>query len=135
MGLVPELASTRLLAARVGVGRASDLFLSGRIITADEAHRIGLADRLVEPDALLDTAIEVAGTYAANPDLQLRMTKQLLTDNVVETDLGLIQRREQELLAECWTSAEHKEAVQAFLDKRPPVFRAAVSPESAERPA
>lgn len=132
MGLVPELASTRLLAARVGVGRASDLFLSGRLILADEAHRIGLVDRLAEPEALLDTALEIAASYAANPDLQLRMTKQLLTDNIVETDLGLIQRREQELLAECWKSAEHKEAVQAFLDKRPPVFRAPMSPQSAE---
>jgi enoyl-CoA hydratase/carnithine racemase len=123
MGLVPELASTRWLAARVGFGRASDLFLSGRLITADEAHRIGLADRLVEADALLDTALQVASSYAANPDLQLRMTKRLLTDNAVETDLRLIQRREQERLAECWTSPEHAEAVAAFLAKRPPVFR------------
>jgi enoyl-CoA hydratase/carnithine racemase len=132
MGLVPELASTRLLAARVGVGRASDLFLSGRLILADEAHRIGLVDRLAEPDELLDAALGIAASYAANPDLQLRMTKQLLTDNIVETDLGLIQRREQELLAECWRSPEHKEAVQAFLEKRPPVFRTPTSPESAE---
>lgn len=123
MGLVPELASTRLLAARVGFGRASDLFLSGRIILAEEAHRIGLADRLAEPDALLDTAIEVAESYAANPDPQLRMTKRLLTECSVETDLALIQRREQELLAECWASPEHAEAVEAFLAKRPPVFR------------
>lgn len=132
MGLVPELASTRLLAARVGFGRASDLFLSGRLISAEDAHRIGLADGLVEPDRLIDTAMEVAGSYAANPDLQLRMTKQLLTDNVVETDLGLIQRREQELLAACWTSAEHREAVEAFLGKRPPVFRTSVSPDAGE---
>jgi len=125
MGLVPELASTRLLAARVGFGRASDLFLSGRIITADEAHRIGLADRLVEPDVLLHTAFEVAAAYAANPDPQLRMTKRLLTEHVVEADLGLIQRREQELLAECWRSPEHAEAVAAFSAKRPPVFRPA----------
>jgi enoyl-CoA hydratase/carnithine racemase len=123
MGLVPELASTRWLAARVGFGRASDLFLSGRLITADEAHRIGLADRLVEANALIDTAIEIASSYATNPDLQLRMTKRLLTDNVVETDLELIQRREQERLAECWASPEHAEAVSAFLAKRPPVFR------------
>jgi len=123
MGLVPELASTRWLAARVGFGRASDLFLSGRLILADEAHRIGLADRIVEPDELLDTAMEVASSYAANPDLQLRMTKRLLTDNVVETDMQLIQRRESERLRECWTSPEHAEAVSAFLAKRPAVFR------------
>jgi enoyl-CoA hydratase/carnithine racemase len=123
MGLVPELASTRLLAARVGFGRASDLFLSGRLIGADEAHRIGLADRLAEPEVLLDTAIEIANSYAVNPDAALQMTKALLTDNVVEGDLGLIQRREQEMLAACWKSPEHAEAVSAFLDKRPALFR------------
>jgi enoyl-CoA hydratase/carnithine racemase len=125
MGLVPELASTRLLGARVGFGRASDLFLSGRLIDAAEAHRIGLADRLAEPDALLDEAVAVATSYAANPDRQLRMTKQLLTEHMVESDLRHIQRREQELLAECWASPEHAEAVAAFLAKRPPVFRPA----------
>ena len=99
------------------------LFLSGRVISAAEAHEIGLVDRITEPDDLIDEAVRVAASYAANPDLQLRMTKQLLTDNVVETDLALIQRREQEQLAACWASPEHAEAVAAFLAKRPPVFR------------
>jgi enoyl-CoA hydratase/carnithine racemase len=123
MGLVPELASTRLLAARVGFGRASDLFLSGRLIGAEEAHALGLADRLCEPDHLLDTALEVATTYAANPDPQLRMVKRLLTAHSLGTDLLAVQRAEQELLAQCWTSPEHAEAVSAFLEKRPPVFQ------------
>ena len=126
MGLVPELASTRLLAARVGFGRASDLFLSGRLISGTEAHAIGLADRLAEPEELLVVALDVARSYAANPDLQLRMTKQLLTENVVDSDLRAIQQREQVMLQECWKSAEHKEAVGAFLEKRPAVFRPVV---------
>ena len=76
MGLVPELASTRLLAARVGFGRASDLFLSGRVVSGTDAHRLGLADQLTEPDDVLPTAVATARSYAANPDPQLRMTKQ-----------------------------------------------------------
>ena len=123
MGLVPELASTRLLAARVGFGKASDLFLSGRVISGMQAAAIGLADQLAEPEALLDLAMQTALSYAANPDPQLRMTKELLTANAVETDLTTIQRREQVLLAECWKSPEHAEAVSAFIAKRPPVFR------------
>lgn len=123
MGLVPELASTRLLAARVGFGASSDLFLSGRVISGTEAARLGLADRLCEPDELLRSALEVAASYAANPDRQLRMTKELLTLNAVEADLTTIQRREQELLARCWDSDEHAEAVAAFLEKRPAAFR------------
>jgi enoyl-CoA hydratase/carnithine racemase len=123
MGLVPELASTRLLVQRVGIGRASDLMLSGRIVPAADAHRFGLVDDLVEPEALLDAALATAASYAANPDLQLRMTKQLITENSVEGDLAVVQRREMEMLSKCWTSPEHKEAVAAFLEKRPPVFR------------
>jgi enoyl-CoA hydratase/carnithine racemase len=123
MGLVPELASTRLLAQRVGIGQASDLFLSGRIVSGTEARELGLADRLAEPDELLATALAVARTYAANPVPQLRMTKELLTVNSVDTDLEEIQRREQALLRACWRSPEHAEAVAAFLEKRPPDYR------------
>jgi enoyl-CoA hydratase/carnithine racemase len=53
------------------------------------------------------------------------MTKQLLTENAAETDLSLVQRREQRMLADCWASPEHAEAVAAFLAKRPPLFRPA----------
>jgi enoyl-CoA hydratase/carnithine racemase len=123
MGLVPELASSRLLAARVGFGHASDLCLSGRLVGAEEAHAIGLADQLAAPDELMPRALATANSYAANPDLQLRMVKQLLTDNLDEGDLAEVQRRESALLVECWKSPEHKEAVEAFLAKRLPVFR------------
>ncbi|MGI9053796.1 MAG: enoyl-CoA hydratase/isomerase family protein [Ilumatobacteraceae bacterium] len=122
MGLVPELASSRLLAERVGFGRASDLCLSGRLILGDEAHAIGLADRLSGPDDLLDVAIGIASSYAANPAPQLRMVKRLLTANAVEPDLAQVQRAEHTYLTECWASPEHAEAVKAFTEKRPPVF-------------
>jgi enoyl-CoA hydratase/carnithine racemase len=123
MGLVPELASTTLLTARVGFGRASDLCLSGRLLSGTEAHAVGLADQLTEPDELLDRAMEVARSYAANPDRQLRMTKQLLTENMAEPDLFTAQQREMAMLSVCWTTEEHKEAVAAFIAKRPAVFR------------
>ena len=122
MGLVPELASTRLLADRVGFGRASDLCLSGRLVPGEEAHAIGLADRLAPDGELLDVAIGVAASYAAMPAPQLRIIKELLTVNSVEPDLAAVQRTEHHYLAECWASPQHAEAVQAFLDKRPPVF-------------
>jgi len=123
VGLVPELASTHLLSARVGLGKASEMCLTGRVYGAVEAAACGLVDRLVEPDKLLDTALELGREIAANPDPQLRMTKQLLAQNACETDLGAAQARESEMLRECWKSPEHKEAVRAFLEKRPPRFR------------
>jgi enoyl-CoA hydratase/carnithine racemase len=117
VGLVPELASSRLLAQRVGFGRASEMCLTGRLSDGNEAHRIGLADRLTSADDLLDSTLELAGEIAANPRPQLRMIKRLLTENAVETDLRLVQQREHELIRECWRSPEHHQAVEAFLAK------------------
>jgi enoyl-CoA hydratase/carnithine racemase len=115
VGLVPELASTRLLTQRVGFGRASEMCLSGRLYPAEEAYRIGLADRLVEHGELLDSALALAQEIAENPGPQLRMIKALLTDNALEPDLARVQARENELMRECWKSPEHHRAVERFL--------------------
>ncbi len=123
VGLVPELASTHYLVQRMGFGRASEMCLSGRLVPAEEAHALGLVDRLTAPESLLDEALACAGAIAANPSPQLRMIKELLTENGTATDLREIQRRETRLLRECWTTPEHKEAVAAFLEKRAPKFR------------
>lgn len=122
MGLAPELASSHFLVQRVGFGRASEMCLSGRLYSGAEAFEMGLADRLVAPENLLDAALEIAGGIAANPAPQLRWIKQLLTENGAETDLDAVQRREREALQRCFASAEHKEAVSAFLQKRKPSF-------------
>jgi 2-(1,2-epoxy-1,2-dihydrophenyl)acetyl-CoA isomerase len=123
VGLVPELASTHFLVQRVGFGRASEMCLSGRLYGAAEAHAWGLVDRLVSAEELLPTALALAGEIAQNPDPQLRMIKELLSRNGSATDLGAVQRLETEMLIRCWASPEHHEAVQAFLEKRPPRFR------------
>jgi enoyl-CoA hydratase/carnithine racemase len=124
VGLVPELASTHFLVQRVGWGAASDLCLTGRILRGDEAARLGLVDHVVDDhDALMTKAKELATAFAASPTPQALMVKQLLTQNGSDTDLRAVQRRESELLAQCWATPEHAEAVAAFTEKRPPVFR------------
>ena len=122
MGLTPELASSHFLVQRIGFGRASEMCLSGRLYTGAEAHGLGLVDRLTTPEALMDTALELAADIAANPAPQLRWIKALLTENGSETDIATVQRREGEALQRAYVSAEHKEAVDAFLAKRPPNF-------------
>ena len=122
MGLVPELASTHFLVQRMGFGRASEMCLSGRLYAAGEAYEKGLADRLVAHDEVVEHGIALGREIGANPAPQLRMTKQLLTRNGSATDLSEIQRAETRLLRECWKTPEHKEAVRAFLEKRPPKF-------------
>jgi len=120
VGLVPELASTHLLVQRVGIGHAGEMCLTGRIYDANEAAAVGLADHVVAPDDLMPHAVALGEEIAANPGPQLRMIKSLLTENASETDLDAVQRRESELLRECWRSPEHREAVQAFLARSAP---------------
>lgn len=123
MGIVPELASTYFLVQRMGFGKASEMALSGRLYGAQEAFEKGLADRIVPHEKLFDKAFAVAKEIAANPTPQLIMIKKLITQNGSETDLRLVSSREHELLEYCYNTPEHKEAVSAFLEKRPPKFR------------
>jgi enoyl-CoA hydratase/carnithine racemase len=122
VGLVPELASTHFLVQRMGFGRASEMCLSGRLWSADDAYTGGLVERVIAADALLDEATALGATIAANPAPQLQMIKQLLTSNATDGDLHKVQRRESGLLRECWATPEHAEAVAAFVEKREPHF-------------
>jgi enoyl-CoA hydratase/carnithine racemase len=123
MGVVPELASSHFLVQRVGFGHASEMCLSGRLYSAQEVHEKGLTSYVVPADELMDKATTIAREIAQNPARQLRMVKSLLGANGSESDLNAVQKREGEALAECYVSAEHKEAVQAFIEKRQPNFR------------
>ncbi|MDE0511900.1 MAG: enoyl-CoA hydratase-related protein [Gammaproteobacteria bacterium] len=125
MGVVPELACSHFLMRRCGLGLASEMMLSGKTIDAHEALRIGLVDRVTDPDDLLAEATAVAKSMGENPQEALAMVKALITDNMVESDLQKVQKREQNALMQCFESAEHKEAISAFLEKRDPDFRKA----------
>lgn len=123
MGLVPELASTHFLVQRVGFAKASELCLTGRAVRAADLHGSGLFNEVVEAEQLLARAGEIAAEIAANPDPQLRMIKQLLTQNGCETDLQEVSRREIRCVRECYATPEHAEAIEAFMQKRAPKFR------------
>ena len=121
MGVVPELASSHFLVQRCGWGMASDLALSGRTVLGTEAREIGLVDGLA--DDVVEAAVARARSYAENAPPSVAFAKQLLTANATETDLALVQRRELTALDQAYATPEHREAVAAFLEKRPPRFR------------
>ncbi|HJL60583.1 MAG TPA: enoyl-CoA hydratase-related protein [Pseudomonadales bacterium] len=123
MGVVPELASSHFLVQRIGFSHASEMCLTGRLYSASEVHEKGLTNYVVPADELMSKAMEIALEIANNPSRQLGMIKTLLTENGSETNIDQVQMREGKALAECYVSPEHKEAVQAFIEKRPPSFR------------
>lgn len=125
VGIVPELASSHFLVQRVGWGRANELMLTGRLVSGGEAVEIQLADEVLAADAVVDRALAIGEKMAENPAPMLRMTKDLLMRNAVDTDLNAVQKRETDYLKQCWKLPEHHEAVNAFLEKRSPDFKAA----------
>jgi 2-(1,2-epoxy-1,2-dihydrophenyl)acetyl-CoA isomerase len=122
MGLIPELGSTRLLAQIVGLGHATDMCLSGRMVSADEALRMGLVSAVTGPEELFDTGFARASELANNPPQAVMMIKELLATNPLEPNLDTVMERE--LLRDqiARRLPDHREAVTAFLEKREPNF-------------
>ncbi len=125
MGIVPEMGGSGLLQRRLGYGATNRVLLTGDVLTAEEAHGMSLVDRVVSSDVLLSEAVALAHRMGRNPRAVLLEIKQLVTDNAVESDLGVVQQREVAALARCYASVEHKEAVAAFMEKRAPDFKSA----------
>lgn len=122
MGLVPELASSHFLSQLVGTGRAMEWCLTGRMVDAAEAREAGLVTEVVAPEALVDRAVALGNEVAALPGKTIARVKRLLIENAVEGDLTTVLQRENVALAQARASAEHREAVTAFLEKRAPDF-------------
>lgn len=117
-----DIGVSWLLPRLVGASRAYELMLTGRIIDAAEAERIGLVTRVVGDDELLDAALETAGQIAANSPFGVWMTKEVMWSNLETGSLqaGIDLENRTQLLAS--TTGDMAEALSAFLDKRPPDF-------------
>ncbi|MDW8046616.1 MAG: enoyl-CoA hydratase-related protein [Chloroflexota bacterium] len=125
MGLVPELASSYLLPQLVGFGRAMEWCLTGRMISAQEALAAGLVSEVVPPERLLERALELGELLAKQPRSAIQLIRTLLHENAVDGDYRRVMEREGKALAFAYTTPEHKEAVNAFMEKRAPDFAAA----------
>jgi enoyl-CoA hydratase/carnithine racemase len=105
----------------VGLGRATEWILSGRMIGADELLATGFVSRVVDGTALLDDALGVAASIVANAPVPTRMAKELL-NRTYELDLATVLDLEREALVRCVQTEDYREGVRAFLEKREPRF-------------
>jgi enoyl-CoA hydratase/carnithine racemase len=122
IGVLPELASTKLLAHIVGLTNALELMLSGRIIPAEEAGRIGLVNRVVPHDKLIDHAMETAAEIAFNPADSIAAVKGMAWAALQEPSIEEVMKREGKEFNLAMKRPYFKEAVRSFLEKRQPDF-------------
>lgn len=120
-GLVSDVAGIARLASLVGRERAAELLFTGDVIDAETAKQIGLVGRVVAHDDLLPTAHAVAARIAANPPLAVQRLKRGLR-RTLDPDWHELGRWVSATLAELFQTADHREGVRSFLEKRPPVF-------------
>jgi enoyl-CoA hydratase/carnithine racemase len=120
-GLIPDLGGNRRLTELVGPAVAKEFIWTGRRIDSSEATRIGLVNRVVASDALSRQSEELAWTVATQPALPLAFVKDLVGRSP-HTPPADLMRLEAQAQASCLASEDHREAVSAFLENRPPTF-------------
>ena len=122
IGLTPELGSTFILPQLTGLGAAAEMILTGRIIDAQEALRIGAVNRVVPHEQLVDTALALGEEIAFNPTSHVRWAKGLLYANAANDNLRSVLRAEDEIFGQAARSDAFAEAGRAFAEKRDPNF-------------
>ncbi|MBB4053982.1 enoyl-CoA hydratase/carnithine racemase [Devosia subaequoris] len=121
VGIMPGAGGTQRLTRAVGKFRAMLMCLTGEIISAQEAFEMGLISRLVEDDAVLDTALKLAERIAALPPIAVAQIKEVIlagADAPLSTALALERKAVQVLFA----SRDKAEGMNAFLEKRKPTY-------------
>jgi 2-(1,2-epoxy-1,2-dihydrophenyl)acetyl-CoA isomerase len=117
IGLQPDWGGTYFLPRLVGLGRALELALTAEMISAEEAHRIGLFNRVVPNERVVHETLALATRLAAKPPLAVALTKQSMRQGLVST-LPEALDRERTNQARLFRSAEARAAMRTFLEKR-----------------
>lgn len=118
-----DVGTSWLLPRLVGAGRAHELMLTGRLFDAEEALRIGLVIDVVDDDALLEKALQEAELVMRNTPMGVHMTKEVMWSalEIPGQQAAIdLENRTQIMVAQ---TADHREALEAFVQKRPPVYR------------
>ncbi len=122
LGVMPGIGGTQRLPRYIGKAKAMDLCLTGRMMKADEAERAGLVSRIVPAAKLLEETMKAAEEIAAMSLPILMMTKESV-NQAYETTLSAGVRFERRLFHSMFSTADQKEGMSAFIDKREPKFK------------
>lgn len=118
-----DVGVSYLLPRIVGPTAAFEMMLTGRLVEAEEAHRLGLVLRVVPDGQVVDSALEIAGRIVGNSPFGVRMTKQVMWANLDAPSLDAALALENRTQIMCTQTEDMPEAVAAFVEERSPEFR------------
>lgn len=122
LGITPGFGGTQRLARLVGMGMAKQLIFTGDMIKADEALRIGLVNKVIDPEVLLEEARAMAEKIAANAPIAVKLSKAAINRGMQsDIDTGLMY--EAEAFGTCFSTEDQKEGMTAFVEKREKCFK------------
>jgi enoyl-CoA hydratase/carnithine racemase len=123
-GITPEANSTWIVPRLIGVSRAMELMLTGRLFSGEEAVQMGLASQALEAEQVLPTALALAHDIADNVSaLSAALTKRMIYRFLAEADRDAANALEARVFGWMGTQADAREGVTAFLEKRPPAWK------------
>ncbi|WP_371372656.1 short-chain-enoyl-CoA hydratase [Sporomusa aerivorans] len=117
LGIVPGFAGTQRLPRLVGKGRAKELLFTGDIIDAQEAYRIGLVNKVTAPEELMTTARALAEKIMSRAEVAVQLCKTAVNKGL-DMDLASGVAYEAEVFGLCFATADQKEGMTAFIEKR-----------------
>ena len=117
LGITPGFSGSQRLPRRVGVAKAKELIFSGKMIKADEAERIGLVNAVFAPEELMNGALEMARSFTKNAPIAVKYSKACI-DRGMQMDIDDAIALENELFGMCYATADQKEGMTAFLEKK-----------------
>lgn len=122
LGITPGFAGTQRLPRLVGTAKAKELIFTGNMINAVEAERIGLVNKVVAQEELMEEALKMAKKIAANGQIAVKYSKAAINRGI-NCDLDTAIEIEKDLFGLCFSTEDQKEGMSAFLDKRKPEFK------------
>ena len=117
LGITPGFSGTQRLPRRVGIAKAKELIFSGKVIGAAEAKEIGLVNAVYAPEELIPGAVAMAKSFTANAPIAVKYSKACI-DRGMQMDIDDGIALENELFAMCFATADQKEGMGAFMEKR-----------------
>ena len=122
VGIMPGAGGTQRLTRVVGKNKAMEMILMGKSISAEEAHRVGLVNRVVPLESLMEEARKVAADIASKPPISVRAAKEAIL-RAQDTTLEVGLEFERKAFYMLFTTEDGREGMKAFLEKRKPAFK------------